>query len=172
MGDIYKGFTLPELVTTLAVAAILVSLAAPSMKSVLADRRIAAVTQQLYGSIVLARSEAVTRGMNVSICRATGTAGCAGEGDNWASGWLVFVDGDSNGILDADDELVRAYQKQPDNLTIIWNRGESLRMDSRGQVRDAGTFILCEALSDRVAARTITLSLTGRARVSETDTCA
>ncbi|WP_330924175.1 GspH/FimT family pseudopilin [Candidatus Sororendozoicomonas aggregata] len=171
MVDIHKGFTLPELVTTLAVAAILVSLAAPSMKSLLADRRIAAVTQQLYGSILLARSEAVTRGMNVSICRASGIADCASEGDNWASGWLIFVDGDSNGLLDAGDELLRVYQSQPDILTIIWNRGQSLRINSRGQARDFGTFTLCESLPEGVAARTISISLTGRARVSDTDTC-
>ena len=166
-----KGFSFPELLATLGVAAILVALAAPGMKSVLADRRIAAVTEQLYGSIMLARSEAVKRGSGVSLCRSTDVGQCANEGDNWASGWLVFADENGNGDINADDQPLRIYQMQPSSISIEWNRGSFLRFDSRGQARDAGTFTVCEKTADRDAVRTISISLTGRARVTELESC-
>ena len=167
-----KGFSFPELVATLSVVAILAALAVPGMKSVLADHRVAVVTEQLYGSIMLARSEAVKRAGSVSLCRSKQTGLCAGAGDDWASGWMVFADKNGNGILDAEDQKIKIYQMPSETISIDWNRGEFLRMDSRGQARDAGTFTLCEAVSsERAFARKITVSLTGRARVTELTAC-
>ncbi|WP_263078355.1 GspH/FimT family pseudopilin [Endozoicomonas sp. Mp262] len=169
----FRGFSLPELAATLAIAVILAVIAVPSMKSMLADRRIAALTHQLYGSIQLARSEAINRGYPVSLCRTVDstTGQCIDEGEDWASGWLVFVDNDSDGRLDEGDDPIRVYGQQPADVQIVWNRGHYLRFDSRGQARDAGTFTLCETLADSVAARSISISMTGRARVSDLDSC-
>ncbi len=171
LGFLIKGFSFPELAATLAVAAVLVALTAPAMKSIFADRRITALTQQLYGSIQLARSEAVKRGAFASLCRTTTGIECADEGSDWVSGWLVFTDANSNGSLDEDDQLVRVYGAQSENVQVSWNRGHYLRFDSRGQARDAGSFTVCEVLSDKTYGRSISVSLTGRARVIELDEC-
>ncbi|MDD7805552.1 MAG: GspH/FimT family pseudopilin [Endozoicomonas sp. (ex Botrylloides leachii)] len=167
-----NGFSLIELMATLSIAAILAALAIPNMRSVLAGHRVAVVTKQLYGSIMLARSEAVKRADFVSLCRSTHVGLCAGDGNNWASGWLVFADKNGNGMLDGDEEKIKVYQLSSESMTIDWNRGPFLRMNSRGQAVDSGTFTLCESTSeDHVSVRVITVSLTGRARIAMPQMC-
>ncbi|MDP0561294.1 MAG: GspH/FimT family pseudopilin [Candidatus Endonucleobacter sp. (ex Gigantidas childressi)] len=171
--DLYheKGFTLPELVVTFTVAIILLSLAAPSMKSMLADRRIVMATEQIYKSIVLTRSEAVKRGLFVSLCRATNASQCAGSGEDWASGWIIFTDENRNGNIDDADQIIRVQPVLSSSISIIWNRGRYLRFNSRGMAIDAGTFTLCGTITDGDAMRTVSISVTGRARVAELESC-
>ena len=166
-----KGFSLPELTATLAVAAILAAMTAPAMKSIFADRRVAAMAKQLYESIQLTRSEAVNRGTYASLCRSRNGVDCEDDGSDWGVGWLVFTDSNSNGNLDSEDQLVRVYGALPENLDINWNRGRHLRFDSQGQARDAGSFRVCESLSNVSYGRSISVSMTGRARVTELESC-
>lgn len=171
--DLYheKGFSLLEIIVTLVITTIIVSLAAPSMKSLIADRRIVMATEQIYKSIVLSRSEAVKRGVFVSLCRAANVSQCAPNGEDWASGWLIFTDKNRNGYMDVGDELIRVQQAVSSSISIIWNRGKYLRFNSRGVAIDAGTFTLCGKITDSDAMRTISVSMTGRARVAKPDSC-
>lgn len=104
------GFTLTELMVTVAIAAILAALAAPAMTQLLADRAVDSQAQELATSLRLARSEAIKRGLEVSVCASTNTADasptCTGD-TQWAKGWLVFYDYNANGSLDGDDKAVR-----------------------------------------------------------------
>lgn len=75
-----KGFTLIELMITLAVAAVLLSLAAPSFRQFLINTQLEGGVSKLVGSINLARTAAVTRNQTVSMVR---------SGADWAEGWCV-----------------------------------------------------------------------------------
>src|SRR3569623_3303086 len=87
-----RGFTLVESVSTLAVAAILVTIAVPSMRDFGARNRMTTELNTLVASMYLARSEAVKRLQNVKVCPANTTfTGCTGR-NAWESGWMVFVD--------------------------------------------------------------------------------
>lgn len=165
------GMTLPEMLVTLSVFAILITVAAPSMKDVLADRRVAANTQTLFGSMLLARSEAIKRRSPVSICKSSNGSGCDNSLMNWSSGWLVFADEDADGALDSEDQLIRVFGETDNLISMQWNNGNTLGFNPHGQARLAGTFTLCEANSSGFEVRQIVLSLTGRARVSESGTC-
>lgn len=95
-----RGFTLIELMVTLTVMAIVLSLAAPSFASLLASNRISTQTNELIGALNLARSEAVRRGQPVTLL--------AGDA-NYSKGWSVFPDANGNGAAasatDAADGL-------------------------------------------------------------------
>ena len=89
-----KGFTMIELVVTMAVLAILVALAAPSFTSVINNNRLTGNANELLSTLQSARMEAVRRNAPIVICRNdtpdTGTTCNTGAGA-W-QGWMSFVD--------------------------------------------------------------------------------
>lgn len=161
------GFTLPELMITLAVAAILLAHTLPSMKSLIENQRVASVTREVFSSLMLARSEAVKRQNTVSVCSSLNGNACDQTNFGWQHGWLVFSDEKQDGIFNDNDQLIQSVPTQSGQVEISWNRGFSLSFNSQGQVGSAGTFEVCEADS----VRAIIISLTGRARVEERDVC-
>ena len=94
------GVTLIELMITITVAGLLVALAAPPFKSMIARNRIAGYTNEFVAGLNLARSEAVRRAGPMAL-RSTG------GGIDFATGWQVFTDADGNHTMGAGDALVR-----------------------------------------------------------------
>lgn len=114
------GFTLLELLITLAVAAVITALAVPSFQSITARNRIAVSSNQLLGAMQAARMLAVTRNTAVSICAGNADEGCHA---NWSRGeWIVFVDRPPLGVFDVDDELHLADSMDvPNGLSLEGN---------------------------------------------------
>jgi type IV fimbrial biogenesis protein FimT len=94
------GFTLTEMIVTIAVSAILIATAVPSFKSIIKNNRISAQTNELVADLSLARSEAVKRGSPVTVCISADLATCTG-GTNWAVGRIIFVDSNGDGAVSA-----------------------------------------------------------------------
>ena len=101
-----RGFTLVELLVTLMVTVVLMGLAVPSFRILLLKRAVQAAADALVDDLRLARSEAIKRSATVSICNSIDGASCS-NGPGWASGWIVFVDTDGNGTLDAGEQILR-----------------------------------------------------------------
>jgi type IV fimbrial biogenesis protein FimT len=85
-----RGFTLPELLTTLAVSGLALGLAVPGLKSVTQGQRDASAINSLVGTLHLARSAAMTRNEPVTICASNDGLHCTDTA--WEQGWVVFVD--------------------------------------------------------------------------------
>lgn len=81
-----RGFTLIELMVTLAVLAILLTVALPNFQIFVMNGRMASQTNDLITALNLARSEAVKRAANVTVCASSDGASCTGS---WAAGWIV-----------------------------------------------------------------------------------
>lgn len=107
-----SGFTIIELMVVLVVAGVLAGLAAPSFRSMMANNKIAAFSEDLVSAINFARVEAVKRSSAVSLCRTTDGASCTSAGD-WNTGFLVYVDSSSSETATttaiATDGLLRVY---------------------------------------------------------------
>lgn len=82
-----SGFSLVELLVTIAIVGILASVAAPSFQSMLEKRRLIAATEGVYAHLQFSRSEAVKLGrdtlLNVSV--KTGTPWCIGISNDVSS---------------------------------------------------------------------------------------
>ena len=107
------GFTLIELMVTLAVAAIVVTMAVPSFQGVINSNRLAGAVNEMIASLQLARTEAIRRNGRAGVCLSTGSN--TGEGATCATanvdGWTTFVDTNDDGDFDTGtDTLLRTYQ--------------------------------------------------------------
>ena len=160
-----NGFTLIELIVTIAVAGILLALAAPSFQSLLISNRITAQTNDLVSDLAFARSEAIKRGVTVTACFANTPTTC-GAGINWTAGWIVFVDtgtaGDATG-----DTILRTHEALRGNstLTATVTGNHFISYFPSGTVDAAETFTLCNAA---VQGRTVAISASGRVNTTPT----
>ena len=102
--DRNAGFTLVELMVTIAVAAVLLVVAVPSFQSMLVNNRISAQTNDLVADLAIARSEAAKRGGRVTVCASDDGATCGGS---WANGRIVFTDATTMGIIDGTDVVLK-----------------------------------------------------------------
>lgn len=84
------GFTLIELMVTVAVVAVLVSLAMPSFTTVINNNRLTSQANELVSALQTARSEAVRRNASVTLCGSADGSTCAGTDDPWQR-WIVLT---------------------------------------------------------------------------------
>lgn len=167
-----RGFTLVELLVVLAVAAILLTMAVPGYAFLANASRLAAATNDLMTAVQLARSEAIKRGVRVTVCKSGGSAVACDAGADWQSGWLVFVDAGAQGVVDAGDAVlwVRASSEPQIEIdTTNFSDYISYRpngVSQGGNNLATGRFSLCLAGNQR----DIIVNNTGRPRL-DTDAC-
>lgn len=131
------GLTLVELMMTVAVLAIVTSLAVPGYARLTAANRITTATNELVAAIHYARSEAIRRGQTVVICKSNDGLDCTVGGNHWESGWIAFVEQNTNNIRDAAEVLLHTWGAAPAGITIRPasaqnNIDDYLRFNARG----------------------------------------
>lgn len=99
-----RGFTLGEVLVTLGVLGLSLSLAVPSYSSVARSNLRASAINELVATLHVARSEAITRNASVVICPSADGLTCARTG--WEAGWIRFVDGNGDYRADADETVL------------------------------------------------------------------
>jgi type IV fimbrial biogenesis protein FimT len=83
------GFTLIEVLMTIAIAAIVATIGIPSFRYVTNSNRIAGEVNGLLGDLQFARAEAIKEGQNVTVCVSAAGASCDGT-STWQNGWIVY----------------------------------------------------------------------------------
>jgi type IV fimbrial biogenesis protein FimT len=164
-----RGLSIVELMTTLSIATILLTIGIPSFSALIKNQKIATTSNEFFMAINLTRTEAIRRGARVDMVPA--------DGADWSKGWVVFVDKNNNQIVDAGDELIASHAAVSGNLTIksaftdssrtylAYNGTGHTRTDASGQTPQLGTisFILDKRI------RRIKLNFVGRPRSCNPD---
>lgn len=122
------GFTLVELMVTLAVAAILVAVALPSFQRMTANNTITNTYYDLMAAVRNARSEAVSRGAPIRVKAAS---------SGWSGGWSV---------LTSDDTALRTYGARDSKYTVTTTPSgiTEVTFNSRGSMANAVCFTLLD----------------------------
>ncbi len=101
-----RGVTLIELLIVMAIIGVLLSLGVPSYRSFSNNSRISGAINALLGDLQFTRAEANKRGTFVSACASVSFSTCSAS-TRWDTGWIVFVDNNNNGTVDADEAILR-----------------------------------------------------------------
>ena len=118
-----RGFTLVELIITLSVLGILLTIGVPMLRPVVRSTGLRSTANRLVTALNYTRSEAVTRGRTVAICASANpmavnpTCVAAGNDVNWATGWLVFVPAQDGTVA----EVLRVNGPFAGDMTLTGN---------------------------------------------------
>jgi type IV fimbrial biogenesis protein FimT len=179
------GFTLIETTVTIAIAAILMSLAAPSMRNLIERNSVADSVNSFVSAVSYARAEAIRRGLPVTLCRSadaetSGTPSCSAD-PAWQAGWMAFVDLDGDGAFESSqgDSLLRVQGALDRSGAIIQGNPEgggsyaSLRFRPTGTLKNGASTFTFKSPSDIESMRRgVCVGFVGRIRlISSTESC-
>ena len=146
------GFTLMELMVTIAIAGILLSIAIPSFTSIISSNRLTTYANELVTALNFARSEAIKRGVRITLCKSTNGTSCT-AGDDWSQGWIIFTDQNNNAGYDsATETLLRVQANSANAITMVGNTNVAnyISYMATGQSKliggafQAGTIKICD----------------------------
>ncbi len=161
------GYSLYELIITIGMVALVMSLGVPSFGRMLADQRLKVEVDAIFHAVHLARKESVVRRRAVTLCPSPDGQNCE-PGFDWSYGWIMFVnlDRDAPAARDVDEPVLQQYSVSSHNQ-VVANRG-SFSFRTTALRATNGTFIFCDK-ARRAAPRALVVSYTGRPRVSRID---
>ncbi|HEY7871198.1 MAG TPA: GspH/FimT family pseudopilin [Rudaea sp.] len=163
-----RGFTLTELLVTLAIAGILAMIGAPAMGSLLARTRDASTEAMVANTLRHARSAAVMRNARVLVCPSRDGRRC-NPGDDWQHGWIVAKDADHDGQPDTDAPLFLAQAAMPVGTRVITSAGRGqLAFHPNGSAAGSNArFTICHA--NARTGKAVIVANSGRVRLASAD---
>ncbi|VTU33739.1 Verru_Chthon cassette protein D [Variovorax sp. PBS-H4] len=158
-----------EAMVVIAISAILVALAAPSMRNLIESNSVSDSVDSLMGSIAFARAEAIKRGVPVALCPSnaatTGIPACE-TGTAWAAGWIVFVDYTGDGALGTNDSVLRVQGSFTKNGEIDRARAGALVFTPMGTLSSiTPRFTFTSPSKTPALSKVVCVSLGGRTYV-------
>lgn len=114
-----KGFSLYELMITVAIAGIMMAVGVPNMIAYSQNSRMTGIANDFHGAFHFARSEASRAKTFISICASDdsmeSSPGCGGD---WTDGYIVFLDLDGNVAPGVGETILRAVPAMPEGVTF------------------------------------------------------
>ena len=129
MNNKNKGFTLIELMTSIAIISVLLALASPSFSEFVKNNKIATSAKNFYSDLNYAKSEAL-KGSAVVVMKPT-------TGTSYNNGWQIFVDVNGNGVYSTGDTILRQQDKLSTNLVVNVGAQSSISFNSYGEINSS-----------------------------------
>ncbi|PCI09289.1 MAG: hypothetical protein COB77_00265 [Gammaproteobacteria bacterium] len=180
------GFTLIELIITMAIVGVLLVVGVPSMKTFMQGSQLIASSNELLAALNIARSEAIKSNASVTFCASSNGTSCSNTG-KWQIGWIVFNDANRDRLGTGapcaalnTDCLLRVHENFNDPLLSIEGifAGDSTAITAvtfassgrpldTNNVQQAGEFSVCtyDTSNTITDARAVSFGFTGRSRV-------
>ena len=131
---------------TVAVLAILASLAAPRFSTLIERWQVQQASQELQSTLQFARSEAIKLGGSVTITPSTGLSDCTASDNDpslWNCGWSVFVDANNNSSQDNNEASLQLIAPMNAQIQLTDNDNNALSspiaVDRWGQLTHSNT---------------------------------
>jgi type IV fimbrial biogenesis protein FimT len=155
-----KGFTLIELMITVAIMSIMLTVGLPSFRSIIASNRLTSTTNSMVSALQLAKSEAMKQHKTVVIRK---------KNNDWKNGWEVFVDDlIENKVFDSGETVlvVTTFDSVNSTIQIVPTYTNYISFSATGRAA-AGHFTFCSGTDYR----SVIIATTGRIRTSTIASC-
>lgn len=157
-----QGVTLVELMVSVSIVAIILAFVGPSIQSILIKNRIVAQINETSSLIQYARHHAIDEQAQVIVCPSADFANCSTD---WNEAKIVFIDANNNAIRDGAEELLVTITATP-ATSIMTNTSNIIIFSETGEANLATELLLCHKDGDARYARSLSLSLQGRVKMS------
>ncbi len=164
-----KGFTLIELMITVAIGGILIAVAVPSMRDMMINNRVSSYSNDFVSSLYLTRSEAVKRGTRVTMCKSTNGTTCA-AGGGWQQGWIIFQDDNNNAAKDGAEVIIQVHEAFSTTVTLAGGGATAAYVSfiNDGSAKTTANAAQAGTLTVSLSGNTRTITLTSIGRLSVT----
>lgn len=165
---VQRGFTLTELLVTLAIAGVLAMLGASTMAGLLAHTHTASTEAEVAGTLRHARTVAIMRNARVLVCPSHDGRRCS-AGDDWQNGWLIAQDSDHDGQPDSPAALIHAQAAMPTGIRVITSVGRGrIAFQPSGSAGGSNvSFTVCHAKMRE--GKQVIMANSGRVRLASAD---
>lgn len=159
----YAGFTIIELLVTLALFSIIATVVTPSIGNFYKRARVASIVNNHVAALQLARHTAVSENVFVVVCPTRDMQNCD---DDWSLNKIVFVDEDGDGTLDGNEEIIASIDPVKDYRVI--STRDVLRFAPFNTAQNSTASIsVCPEEESTIFSRAIVLSNVGRVRLEK-----
>ncbi|HEU4777923.1 MAG TPA: GspH/FimT family protein [Telluria sp.] len=168
-----RGFTLVELMVTIAIAAVLAAVAVPSFVDASLGWRLSTYANSVVSTTHIARSEAIKRNFKVTLCPSSNGSTCLDSG--WEQGYMVYCMSD-DAVTCKDGGATPLVLQRQAGMPAGWKMTEAngvsrVEFTPTGTGATAATFTLCRATPTAGSSeRLVRISTTGRPSVTKTTT--
>ncbi len=144
----YAGFSLIELITVIALLAVLMGIGIPAFRDMVADQKVRTVAASLHSSILVARAEAIKRNQVIRLRPA--------NDEEWGDGWLIPNPASVN------SDTAPVHRERLNAVVTITSAATELDFRPSGRASGNATFEL-ESTTDATKKRCVSVGLDGRA---------
>lgn len=157
-----KGVTLVELMITVSIVAIILTLVGPSIQSILINNSIVAEINETSSLIQYARHHAIDEQAEVVVCPSKDYSVCSND---WNDPKIVFIDKDDNAIRAVTEELL--VTSGSSSLTsLMTNTTDIIKFTGTGEANETTEILLCHKDGKSEYARSLSVTLQGRVKMS------
>jgi len=163
-----KGMSLLELLITLGILSVLLSISMPDFEELVESVSADATLRKLATAIQLGKSAAITNRTTVTLCRSYDGLNCGGS---WQDGVLVFTDRNRDRAINENDRLVRhvTFPNSKGHIRFrAFQNKQYLQLTSLGVTHSQnGNFTYCPFSGDSKLARQLIVNRTARLRFAQ-----
>lgn len=153
------GFTLVELMVTVAVLVVLVAIAVPSFDGIRLSMRLSSYATSLVAGSQLARSEAIKRNAPVTLCASADGTSCSTNGQ-WEAGWIVLS---GTQVLRVESAAASGY------LLREAGGASAIVFQATGVGASQSRITICRSAPSANQSRAVNISATGRTNVTRSN---
>lgn len=162
-----NGFSLMEILLTLGLLTVLMSISITDWQAAIEIRKGEEVLNRIAGALNLARSEAIKSGSTTTFCRSVNSISCGGQ---WHDGLIVFTDLNANRVIDQSDQMILTAQFEDVPGTVKWRAFQNrqyIQINGQGEILfQSGNFTFCPDSGNPVLIRQLVIGPTGRIRIA------
>ena len=139
-----SAFTLIELMVTIAILAIIATLAAPNLSQMLRNTKVNTSSGDILSFLQQSRTEAIRLGKTVTVCGSSDGSSClSANKTNWSTGLIATHSGSTTPIQKLTFDSSQLSVTGPETITFNTFGSTTAKYEITVTIPDANTYSVC-----------------------------